>query len=181
MTGAGLRPFAFVDEALAPCAAVLGPDRQGYRNHVQRVLHHFVALSGGEAAVPLAVEVAAPLHDLGIWTARSFDYIEPSVDLALQRLQRIGRDDLRDEVALLIREHHRIGRYRGVHATTVENYRRADWIDVSLGVLRFGLPLAHVRAVRRAFPDAGFHARLAQLTLRQCLRTPWRPLPMVHW
>ncbi len=173
------QPFAFVDEVLAPYRPSLRHDFQGYRNHVQRVLHHYVALSGGPP--PRAVRLAAPFHDLGIWTAGSFDYIEPSVALAMRHLEALGRTDLAEEVALLIREHHGLRTYRGPCAETVETYRRADWVDVSLGWRAFALPRSHRRAVWRAYPDAGFHRRLAALTLRQALLTPWRPLPMVHW
>ena len=128
------------------------------------MLHHYVALSGGPP--PRAVRLAAPFHDLGIWTAGSFDYIEPSVALAMRHLEALGRTDLAEEVALLIREHHGLRTYRGPCAETVETYRRADWVDVSLGWRAFGLPRSHRRAVWRAYPDAGFHRRLAALTLR---------------
>jgi hypothetical protein len=172
--------FALVDELLAPFTPALGRDFQGYRNHVQRALNHYQALSGG-AAPPDTVLLAAPFHDLGIWTSGSFDYLAPSVHLAhahlaAQRLDRHG-----PEVAALIHEHHKLRRYRGPFADSVECYRRADLVDVSLGLVRFGLPLAHLRAVRAAFPDAGFHWRLATLTARQFLRAPLRPLPMLHW
>jgi len=52
---------------------------------------------------------------------------------------------------------------------------------MSLGLRRFGLSRAHLRAVRQAWPDAGFHWRLVTLTARQFLHAPLRPLPMVHW
>jgi hypothetical protein len=172
--------FPLVDEILRPYAPLLRGDFDGYRNHVHRVLHHYQALSGG-AAVPEVVLLAAPHHDLGIWTDRSFDYLAPSVRLALADLAARGLSDLGAEVRLLISEHHKLLGYRGPYERTVELYRRADWVDVSLGLLRFGLSMNHLRAVRAAFPDAGFHARLAVLTARQCLRTPWRPLPMMHW
>lgn len=84
------------------------------------------------------------------------------------------------EVAALIREHHKMGVYRGPFATTVETFRRADYVDVSLGILRFGLPWSFVREVQAAHPDAGFHWRLATLTAAQFLRSPLRPLPMFH-
>jgi hypothetical protein len=172
--------FAPVDALLAPFTPALGRDFQGYRNHVQRVLNHYQAMVGG-GALPDSVQLAAPFHDLGIWTAGTFDYLGPSVKLAqahlaAQRLERHG-----PEVAALINEHHKLRRYRGPFAASVECYRRADLVDVSLGLLRFGLSRAHLCAVQAAFPDAGFHWRLATLTARQLLRTPLRPMPMLHW
>lgn len=120
--------------------------------------------------------VAAPFHNLGIWTDATFDYPEPSARLAARYLTRVGRDDLEAVVRALITVHHKLGRYLSVDADSVERYRRADWIDVSLGPVRFGLPKAFIRSVQRAFPEAGFHRRQAWLAAHQFIRTPWRPL-----
>jgi len=46
----------------------------------------------------------------------------------------------------------------------VKRARRADWMDVSLGALSFGLPRARMRAIFARWPNAGFHKRLVQLT-----------------
>lgn len=100
--------------------------------------------------------------------------------LATQWLEERRRAEIVGEVAALIREHHKMGVYRGPFATTVETFRRADYVDVSLGILRFGLPWSFVREVQAAHPDAGFHWRLATLTAAQFLRSPLRPLPMFH-
>ena len=62
----------------------------------------------------------------------------------------------------------------------MEGFRRADWIDVSLGMLSFGLSRQDRRRVFAAFPDAGFHLRLVQLSARQLLTRPWNPLPMLR-
>lgn len=80
----------------------------------------------------------------------------------------------------MIVEHHRIRR-AGPSSAPVEIFRRADAVDVSLGVVRFGLPRASCRAVRRECPDAGFHARLVALTLAHARRHPGSPLPMFKW
>jgi hypothetical protein len=171
--------FPLVDEVLGAFAPALGRDFVGYRNHIHRVLNHFLALSG-RSELPDAVSLAVPFHDLGIWTDHTFDYLGPSARLAQAYLSAQGLERHSAEVHALIHEHHKLQAYRGPHAATVETYRQADWVDVSMGVVRFGLSRAHLRAVSAAFPDAGFHWRLAVLTARQFLRTPWRPLPMIH-
>jgi len=173
--------FPEVDAVLEPFATALQNDFLGYRNHIHRVLNHCLALAGEGAELPRAVLLAAPFHDLGIWTAKTFDYLEPSVALAMAHLQRLGLEHEGPQVRAVITQHHKLRPYRGPFANTVELYRRADWVDVSLGVLRFGLPREHLRAVRAAFPDAGFHWCLATLTARQFLRTPLNPLPMLRW
>ena len=85
------------------------------------------------------------------------------------------------EVQTIIEQHHKLTRYRGPFERAVETFRRADLVDVSLGLVRFGLPPSQVRAVRKAFPNAWFHRRLLVLTARQFLRDPLRPLPMMLW
>ena len=81
----------------------------------------------------------------------------------------------------MILNHHKVTRYRNNAGPLVEAFRKADWVDVSLGALRFGLPASIVSDVRAAFPNAGFHRRLAELTFAQMRREPLRPLPMFRW
>lgn len=190
--GHGYGDGCVVDSILTNYADALGQDLQGYRNHIHRVLAFYRALSatthaGANAdggAPPMAVLIAAAFHDIGIWTDRTFDYLEPSAARAQRYLQQRGLDaELGPQVHALIVHHHKL---RPFHADTpwavsVERWRRADLIDVSLGVIRFGLPRATVRGIQQRYPDAGFHRRLAALTLRQFCRTPWRPLPMLRW
>ncbi len=173
--------FAPVEELIAGFAPALGGDLAAYRNHVCRVLNYYVALRPPANELPEAVMIAATFHDLGIWTARTFDYLEPSVRLAQAHLAGLGREHLAPEVALLITEHHKLRPYTGAYAATVEAFRRADLVDLSLGLVRSGLPTSFVHAVKATFPNAGFHRRLLQLTARQFLHTPWRPLPMLRW
>lgn len=174
--------FAFprVDEILAAHAAALGKDFAAYRNHVWRELNFYAALSA-DGNVSEAVQIAAAFHDLGIWTHDTFDYLGPSMDLASDHLQRNGKQALEEEVRAIIREHHKLRRYTGPHADSVERFRRADLVDLSLGLISCGLPRTTIRAVRRALPNAGFHRRLVALTLRQFGRDPLHPLPMFRW
>lgn len=158
----------------------LGRDRVAYTNHVLRVVNFFVALGGGDAC-PEQVLIAAAFHDLGIWTAGTFDYLGPSVVAARAYLEEMGRSALGDEVEAIIVHYHKLRTYRGPFAETVEPFRRADLIDVSLGAVRFGVPRPFVGSVRAALPNSGFHRRLVALTARQAAREPWRPLPMLKW
>jgi hypothetical protein len=54
-------------------------------------------------------------------------------------------------------------------------------IDVSLGLLAFGLPRAWIKTVKSTFPNHGFHGMLLRQTARQFLRSPLKPLPMFRW
>ena len=173
--------FEQVEQLIAAHAPALAGDLPAYRNHVCRVLNYYAALGPPTDEIPEAVMIAAAFHDLGIWTARTFDYLEPSAHLAQAHLAGLGREHLEPEVATLISEHHKLRPYTGPYMATVEAFRRADLVDLSLGLVRSGLPVAFVVAVKAAFPNAGFHRRLMQLTAQQFLRTPWRPLPMLRW
>lgn len=151
-----------------------------YRNHVYRVLNYFAVLRGSHLPVPLSVQVAAAFHDLGIWTNDTLDYLIPSMVQAVAHLRAHGLDDLAPEVEALIWEHHKLSAYHGSHEDTVEIYRKADQIDVSRGLIRHGLPRELVRRLHATFPTLGFHRMLARLAVRQFVRSPLRPLPMIH-
>ncbi len=176
-----LSAFPLVDEILASHKEALGGDLPGYRNHVTRVLHFLFALAPELRISEQPVLIAAAFHDLGIWTARTFDYLAPSSVLAHDYLQARGLEPLRQEVDLIIQQHHKVRPYRGPFSPSVEAFRRADLVDVSLGLVRFGLAPQFVHSVRAALPNARFHSRLLAFTGRQFLRTPLRPLPMVRW
>jgi hypothetical protein len=181
-----LDTVAPLDRVLEKHAVELGEDFTAYRNHCYRVLNLCAAqspgdsLQSGDALEKFAL--AAAFHDLGIWTAHTFDYLAPSAALACDHLACTGRG-AGEEITAMIHEHHRITSYRGTGAGAglVETFRRADWVDVSLGVLSFGLPRARLRAIFARWPNAGFHRRLAQLTWQRFRRHPLSPIPVLKW
>jgi hypothetical protein len=176
-----LLDFPLTDEILTSFALAIGADLQGYRNHIYRVLNFHAALRGAEGLPPDAVQIAAAFHDLGIWTDDTLDYLPPSIALATEYLDSQQRPELKNEVSALILEHHKLRRYRGAYADSVEPFRQADLLDVSLGLMRFGLPRSFIKTVQATFPDHGFHSMLMKLSARQLLRSPLRPLPMFRW
>ena len=173
--------FPLVDEILHSFAAPLGNDLVAYRNHVCRVLNYLRVLAPEANADLGRLQIAAAFHDLGIWTDRTFDYLEPSKRLARDYLASHGLAHFAPEIQAIIDHHHQLTPYRGVFSSSVEPFRRADLVDVSLGAIRFRVSRGFVRVVKTAFPNAGFHRRLLSLTWHQVLRHPLRPLPMVRW
>lgn len=173
--------FPISDDILTSFALAIGADLQGYRNHVYRMLNFYCALRGIEDQPTEAVQIAAAFHDLGIWTDNTLDYLPPSVRLATDYLDSRQRGELKDEVSALILEHHKVRSYHSAYALTVEPFRQADLIDVSHGVVRFGLPRPFIKTMQAAFPDHGFHGTLIKLSARQFLRSPLHPLPMFRW
>jgi len=167
-----------VDEVLEPWRATLGADLTPYRNHVCRVAHFCCALHPCDADAARRVVIAACFHDLGIWPSLTLDYLPPSVERARDYLRANDRTDWAEEVALMIDEHHRL---TAVQSPLEEAFRRADLVDVTLGLVRFGLPRERVAEVRARFPNAGFHRRLVRLGLGWIPRHPLRPLPFLRW
>jgi hypothetical protein len=170
-----------VEEVLDNHASELGRDLTAYRNHVYRVVNLSVAIAGERRYELEKVAIAAVFHDLGIWTNHTFDYIPPSVTLAREHLASRGMADWIPEIEAMIVDHHKVTMSRANPHLLVEPFRRADWIDVSRGLRRFGLPRTFIAAVVAQWPDAGFHRRLVELTIDRWWRHPLNPLPMVKW
>lgn len=171
--------IATLDRVLDAHAGKLGRDFVGYRNHAYRVTNLCLALVPAGRDQIEKIAVATAFHDLGIWTDRTFDYLEPSVRLARAYLTESGRPEWIAEVERTIREHHKVTPSRADPSWLVEPFRKADWIDVSRGVLTFGLSNQTVGPILATWPSAGFHIRLLQLAFRRLLTNPLAPLPMM--
>jgi len=175
-----LTKIATLDEVLDVHRAALGSDFTAYRNHTYRVLNLCAARSSADPEQLEKMAIAAAFHDMGIWTDGTFDYLEPSVRLASSHLAQSGRAEWMPEITAMIREHHKLSRYRGDPLSLVESFRRADWVDVSRGFITFGLSRSLLREIFAVWPSAGFHKRLVQLELVRLRTHPWNPLPMVR-
>jgi hypothetical protein len=185
-----------VEEVLDDHAPELGHDLTAYRNHVYRVVNLCLAIAADDRVELEKITVAAVFHDLGIWTNHTFDYIAPSVALARQHLAARGLAAWIPEIEAMIVDHHKVtssrpnphpstiarGALSGVEGPSlVESFRRADWIDVTRGLRRFGLARTVIAPVAATWPSAGFHRRLVELTIDRWWRHPLNPLPMVKW
>jgi len=175
--GALVTRITTIDDVLNDHAAALRDDFVGYRNHVYRVVNLCVAIAGRNELERIAV--AAAFHDLGIWTNHTFDYIAPSIALAHEYLVAHAREDWITEIERMIADHHKITPEADPDSLS-EVFRRADWIDVTRGLRRFGIPRSFVARLFATWPDAGFHWRLVTLTLDRFRRHPLTPLPMVR-
>jgi hypothetical protein len=165
-----------VDSVLDRHRASLGDDLSAYRNHVYRCLTYQQLLLG--FSVPDVAALAWATHDLGIWTAGTFDYLAPSADLAAAYADEFGIADI-DQLRALVTEHHRLRVVKDDRV--VETFRRADLIDVSHGLLRQGIGGSSVRAAVEALPYNGFHLFLVKGLTGYATQHPLRPLPMMRW
>ena len=173
-----LTTVALLDELLQHHASALGDDFTAYRNHTYRVINFCSELSTDDPVSLEKMVIAAAFHDLGIWTDKTFDYLPPSERLAKAYLAKRGNAEWAPEISAMIHEHHKITRYRPNPDWLVEAFRKADLVDVSRGIITFGLPRKFVGEVLSTFPNAGFHKRLIQLSFRRLLSHPLSPLPM---
>lgn len=155
---------------------VLASDTEKYKNHVYRIFNYSLYLSKNTAEEKYAI--AAFFHDIGIWTNTTFDYLQPSIALVKEYLIQSGKANWSEEITIMIDQHHKISSYKGNFATTVEIFRKADWTDVSLGIIHFEIPATFIQQIKTQFPYKGFHLFLIKLFFKNLLRHPLKPLPM---
>lgn len=166
-----------VDTVLARYAAALGASLTDYRNHLYRGLNYQLRLLGLAEPAP-EIALAWATHDIGIWTAGTWDYLEPSVALAQRLAPEFGITDPALTMAM-VADHHKL---RAVGDDWVETFRLADRIDAFRGlVIGTGLRRADVDEVVGALPYGGFHSFLVRSAARWTLHHPLRPMPMLRW
>ncbi len=162
---------------LEPYKPAIGVDYEKYRNHACRVFLNCLLLDTDNDNEK-KYAVAAVFHDIGIWTNHTVDYLNPSIEQAKLFLKQSHKEDWQKEIELMIYWHHKIDRYKGIHETIVETFRRADWIDVSLGLINFGADVKKIQFNRKELRNAGFHLFLLKMIARNFLSHPLNPLPM---
>ena len=155
----------------------LGADFIKYDHHVRRV-YHLCCLIDPNPQHHLLYEIAAVYHDLGIWTAQTFDYLNPSIELACEYLKHQQLSELSKPIVQMIDQHHKISAYKGSDAQLVETFRQADWIDLSFGYIRFRYSREQFGTIFRQYPGKGFHRFLIRKTLQNFWQHPYNPLPM---
>ena len=164
-----------VETVLDRYRAELGQQMPAYRNHVYRCITYHQLLLGAQIADFAALAWAT--HDLGIWTAGTFDYLGASADLASLHADEFGIRDVH-QARMLITEHHRL---RPADDRMTDTFRRADLVDVSRGLIAGEIGRSQVHAVVTQLPYNGFHAFLAKGLSSYAVRHPLRPLPMLRW
>ena len=167
---------SIIDNILNTCKHDLGNDYDQYRNHVYRVYNFavpYVTLSSDIETL----SIAAAFHDLGIWTNKTFDYLQPSIDLAKQysAANHLSPETI-SEIETIINQHHKLTRIKS--SALAEIFRQADLVDLSLGLFGCGRKGNYIRMIRKAFPNKGFHINLLRLFIKNLLKNPLKPLPM---
>jgi hypothetical protein len=170
-----------IEEILGQWRDQIGAQWSGYRGHVYRMFNCCLALRACSAEETAKLAVAAAFHDLGLWSDRTVDYLPPSSARASAWLQSRQLDDWTGEICLIIDNHHKLRACSDDRWPLVEIFRRADLVDFSLHIIRFGIDRGVLRQLRRQFPNAGFHGFLAKTAAGWFLRHPLSPPPFLRW
>ena len=126
------------------------------------------------------IAFAAAHHDLGIWTDGDWNYLEASRTLARECASTSTVKAFIEAVDLMILEHHKLRAYVGPWERLVEPFRCGDLVDLTRGMITYGLSTAQIRTAQSDFPNEGFHRALAVTALGGIVRRPWAPFPMVR-
>ena len=166
-----------IEDILSKFKSAIGADYDKYKNHVYRVFLNCLLIDS-EKNNEEKYAIAAVFHDIGIWTNHTFDYLNPSIEQAKIYLTETNKTGWIDEISLMIYWHHKMSKYQGTHKGTVENFRKADWIDVSLALLTFKFDKKKINENRRRFPNLGIHVFLIKETIKNFFKHPLNPLPI---
>lgn len=135
----------------------------------------------GEAEQELRFAIVAAFHDLPACLTRDLRYLAPAKEMAGEYLENIKRGEWRPAVDAMIENHHKVRAYTGPHRAEVEAVRRADWLDGTGGLRRFGVDRDLSRRLNAAFPPRVLVAPALRLICGYAVRHPRRPLPMMRW
>jgi hypothetical protein len=173
-----LRTIGLVEEILESHRDRANGDDSGfdaYKAHVYRVVNFARALTPDVPDRDDKLAIAIAFHDLAAFD--TLDYLAPSIEAQDAWLVRTGREAWSTELALMVAEHHRMSNYGPArpHAPLVEAVRRADLVDVSQGLIRFGLPSSYVKEVRASFDARVFFKRVIPMGTLRAVRTFQQP------
>jgi hypothetical protein len=172
-----------LDRVLQEHRSVLGDDYASYRNHCLRVLSFasfFLKENATESAIDL-IAYGLAYHDLGLWTDKVLNYLEPSSRRMKQETKdRLHETDemLQDTEAKILQsfnnvkdlatleelivQHHKYTAWKAPKGSPVDEnivnaVRKADWADVTKGVVRYDLTAGHIESAYEKIPEANFH------------------------
>lgn len=170
----------FIEEVISPFEELLGKKYLPYKNHVHRISFLTMKLKRElKKDDEKKIAIAAVFHDIGIWTANTFDYLPPSIEAAKEYLLQNNLSKWSEEISLIIDMHHKRSVYRGKFADNVESFRRADLIDVTKGRQLFGLEKKLVKENYQRFPMLGFRGLIIRMFFKNLGKNLLNPLPMM--
>ncbi|MEO0869849.1 MAG: hypothetical protein AAFY17_15705, partial [Cyanobacteria bacterium J06642_11] len=152
-----IKAHPLIDQILESWCGQIGDVYDGYRGHVYRMFNCCLALKDCSEEEVKKLAIAAAFHDIGLWSDHTVDYIPPSVVQAQQWLTANELSDWSEEIGLIIDLHHKVRPATQPDYPLVELFRKADLVDFSLGIFRFGLSPQYVAHLKSEIPNAGFN------------------------
>jgi hypothetical protein len=181
-TGRVVTDLPLIDELLEPHRKGLGPGFIGYRAHCYRMVNWARFLSEDSPHRDDRLAIMTVFHDLPFFTSGDLDYLDSACEWADGHLDDIGRPEWKEEMRLMISNHHKVRSYTGPHADLVNATRKADWIDVTFTKVTYGIPRHLIKEVRATFPmNEAYKAVAMPGIARYARRNLRRPLPMMRW
>ena len=104
------------------------------------------------------------------------DYLNPSIELATNY---ITTSDIQIEENLIkefIGDHHRLSSNK---LGLAEKMRKADFMDLSLGFIKFGQSKTEIKKIKKQFPTHGFQWMVFRKVFSYAITHPWKPFPMM--
>jgi hypothetical protein len=140
--------------------------------HCLRVFLIAERLAGDETFDRDLVLCAAWLHDAGLWCPSDDSYVTEGARLAERILAPFGWAPERLQRCMDACEQHHAPSSRSDLGFEVELIRRADLVDVSGGLVAFGLTRGWLRGVFREVPRDGLAGLLAAVAVRELRHRP---------
>jgi hypothetical protein len=155
-------------EALRTAAGANGP----MEGHCLRQFAIAEQLAGGRALDRELLLCACWLHDTGLYTPSRDPYVTEGARLADRVLAPFGWPPERLQRCMDACEQHHAPRSRLAMGLEVELVRQADLVDVTAGIVNFGLDRQWVRALFRDVPRDGFWRLLGGAVLGELRHRP---------
>ena len=157
---------------------VLGKDFEHYRGHCYRILNYMNYWKLNEVEFKTC-EVAIPFHDMGIWTHKTMDYLEVSFEGAKKYIEEKKLDIEKDSLENIIVNHHKISKIKD--NSLAEKLRKADLIDLSFGVIKFGIDQKAMHSIVSEFPFLEFQQVIFKKVFSHAVRNILNPFPMLKF
>jgi len=170
-----------LEEIFSEWKDIIGSEYEGYRNHVYRMINFCFLLQPCSDEEKKKIIIAGAFHDIGIWVKNTVDYIPPSLPPMIDYLKTNDLISWTDEIQLMITEHHKVRECKNEQYPLVELFRKADLVDFSFGLVKFGLSKETIENVKTKIPNANFHKNLGKRAWFWFLKHPFNPVPMVKW
>lgn len=168
-----------ITNILSSYKSELGANFEKYHNHCCRVFIFASILSNASEEEKKQLAIASAFHDMGIWTANTFDYLEPSIKLAEKYLNQHQLDNWFENVKEIINNHHKLTSFKKNHLA--ESFRKADLIDLTFGFIKFRISPIKITETKKLYPSLRFQSYIFKKVLKNIVRHPLNPLPIVKW